>query len=270
MEAPRWIGLWHLTSLDAPTVAAVWALGFGWAAGVRLPGWILVLLALIVWVAYIFDRLLDVRASLRLRSATSLRQRHRFHWRHRKLLIPLAIAATCISVAMILASMPVVGRWRDAVLCTAGLAYFSGVHSFTKLPKLIPKELLVATLYTAACALPALNLAASRPSLVLYPAVFFVAVAWLNCHAIDLWERSDEALSARQILFPAGVSGLCGLVCATLFFPLHPRLAALFFAGVMSVSMLAILDRLRGRLSPLALRATADLVLLTPLLVLIR
>jgi hypothetical protein len=34
--------------------------------------------------------------------------------------------------------------------------------------------------------------------------------------------------------------------------------------------LLVLLDRLRGRLTPLALRAAADLVLLTPLLLLAR
>lgn len=59
------VKLWHLSSLDAPTVAVVWSLGFGWAAGVRLPFWVPVLIALGTWAVYIGDRLLDARSALR-------------------------------------------------------------------------------------------------------------------------------------------------------------------------------------------------------------
>jgi hypothetical protein len=38
-------------------------------------------------------------------------------------------------------------------------------------------------------------------------------------------------------------------------------------AGAASALLLALLDRLRRRLTPLALRAAADLVLLTPVLI---
>jgi hypothetical protein len=49
LEAPNLLRLWHLSSLDAPTVAAVWSLGFAKAAGVRLPEWGPVLLILVTW-----------------------------------------------------------------------------------------------------------------------------------------------------------------------------------------------------------------------------
>jgi len=55
--APVPLRLWHLASLDAPTVAVVWTLGFAWAASVRLPPWIPVLLALATWAVYVADRL---------------------------------------------------------------------------------------------------------------------------------------------------------------------------------------------------------------------
>lgn len=61
LDAPLLLRYWHLSSLDAPTVAVVWSLGFAWAAGVRLPVWIPILLALVAWAVYIGDRLLDAR-----------------------------------------------------------------------------------------------------------------------------------------------------------------------------------------------------------------
>ena len=51
VDAPAPLRLWHLASLDAPTVAAVWGLAFAWAAHIALPRWIPALLALGTFVA---------------------------------------------------------------------------------------------------------------------------------------------------------------------------------------------------------------------------
>jgi hypothetical protein len=58
------------------------------------------------------------------------------------------------------------------------------------------------------------------------------------------------------------------LLSAALAF--NHRIALLVASGAASALLLALLDRLRGRLTPLALRAAADLVLLTPLPFLLR
>ena len=70
-DAPAPLALWHLASLDAPTVAVTWSLAFAWAAQVRLPGWIPLLLALACWAVYVADRLLDARAALLALAAKS-------------------------------------------------------------------------------------------------------------------------------------------------------------------------------------------------------
>ena len=377
-DAPAVLRLWHLTSLDAPTVAVVWSLAFAWAAKVSLPVWIPLLLALAAWAVYIADRLLDARAALRtgnLQSLQSLRQRHRFHHRHRRLLGPLAIAAACTAACIVVSVMPVAARERNSVLAVAALAYFTRVHSSRRLPgaglsgaglsSLVPflkKELLVGLLFTAACALPALSRALAQTSAPVWPLsatpVFFAMLAWLNCHAIERWEGDDQqarevcvsgakqaaeeghswvqayeehpagaeahadiaalaapfdcaqgrllkscpvtkpsripsetsffaackapVLSARFIrglkpLPPSGSSATAacvlagsGLMLACVLFQPQPRSAALVAAGAASALMLALLDLVRNRLTPLALRVSADLVLLTPLTLLIR
>ncbi len=63
---PRALHLWHLASLDAPTVAVVWTLAFAWAAGVHLDRWVLVLLASGTWTVYVGDRLLDAHRAIRV------------------------------------------------------------------------------------------------------------------------------------------------------------------------------------------------------------
>jgi hypothetical protein len=268
--------LWHLASLDAPTVAVAWSLGFAWAAGVRLPFWVPVLLALGTWAVYIGDRLLDARTALRSGNLHRLRERHFFHWRHRRILAPLACVAAGIAAAIIFGLMPVAAREHNSVLGVAALAYFSGVHasqnSSSPARTGFSKELLVGILFTAGCALPALSrlsaITFGRPLWsILAACFFFAALAWMNCSAIERWESAKRP---GHIVIGGRILALAGLALAILLFPIQPRLAALLAAGSTSALLLALLDRLRSRLTPLALRAAADLVLLTPLFLLAR
>jgi hypothetical protein len=274
LDAPAPLRLWHLASLDAPTVAVTWTMGFAWAARIRLPGWVPALVALTAWTVYIADRLLDALRGLHSGDIHRLRARHFFHWRHRWLLAPLAVAAAIAAFAIVFVLMPPGARERNSVLAAAALAYFSGVHSGRSLPRLrFPaKEFLVAVLFTAGCALPALSRlrAAGGHTLPSWPLLvliaFFAALAWLNCHAIERWESAPKLSEKPQILPLAGLLALLGMSLAAVLSLTLPRATALVAAGTASALLLALLDRLRNRLSPLALRAAADLVLLTPIL----
>jgi hypothetical protein len=275
-EAPASLRLWHLASLDAPTVAVAWSLGFAWAVGVRLPFWMPVLLALGTWAVYIGDRLLDARTALRSGNLDRLRERHFFHWRHRRILAPLALVAAGAATAIIFDLMPVVGREHNSVLAFAALAYFSGVHasqsSSSSARTRFSKELLVGFLFTAGCALPALSRLDGTTSTwalgsIFAACFFFVSLAWMNCSAIERWESPQRP---GRVAIGGSMLALAGLALTIYLLPTRPRLAALLAAGSTSALLLALLDRLRSRLSPLALRAAADLVLLTPLLLLAR
>ncbi len=305
---------WHLASLDAPTVAVVWTIAFAWAAGAHLLFKAPLLLALAAWVVYVGDRLLDARTALRSEETSKMRHRHRFHWRHRRIFISLAVLAAASAVWIFLVLVPPFLRQRDSALAALALVYFTSVHSSRKLASWSPmllapplpsilssfpaKELLVGLLFTTACALPSLSrLPASTPAaLLLVPMAFFASLAWLNCHAIESWESTtvephfftrdsgraatfaephrglapvaNRIQSARtNPIFPvAGLLAVAGLFLACVGFPLHPRPAALLTAGATSALLLALLDRYRNRLSPLALRVAADLALLTPAL----
>ena len=342
LDAPAALRMWHLASLDAPTVAVVWTLGFAWAAGVRLPVWVPVLLGLTAWAVYIGDRLLDARAGIRRGAAELLAERHWFHYRHRWVMGTLGVAAACAAAGIVFTLMPVAARERDSVLGLAALAYFTRVHSPRKMRPagagrifgLVKKEFLVGVLFTAACLMPAFSRAGGMGLAAV--GVVFALLAWLNCFAIDRWEsgagrlagakqtaeklfalkghgfsraanpsKSARALapegcfSGRQneiIPFPATCKALfdfagamrglkpppssvgrtaCGLAFAgmvaagILGATAQPRMTALVLAGAVSSLLLAGLDRWRGRLTPLALRAAADLVLLTPLALLL-
>ena len=303
-------------------MAVVWSLAFAWAARVQLPAWVPALLALVAWAVYIGDRLLDARAGLRTGQTARLRDRHHFHHRHRRVLAPLAVISACAAAWIVFSLMPPGARERNSVLAAAAVAYFSGVHSSRRLPRLVPpllvpllppllsKEFLAGLLFTAGCVLPALSRAAAGPGSTLWPlwtaAVYFAALAWLNCHAIERWESeaTPPALEKRRVRSdfpekhssganpPIDSAGFCvrakaltyqswptaqtsfpfalllafaGVLLAPVLRSNQPRTAALVGAAAASALLLALLDRLRSRLTPLALRVAADLVLLTPL-----
>jgi hypothetical protein len=249
---------------------------FAWAVGVDLPRWVPVLLALGTWCVYVGDRLLDARAAFRLDNLRFLRERHFFHWRHRRVLVPLACCAAALAATIVFSLMPIAIRERNSLLAFAALAYFSGVHMPGVRPKSSPplrsKELLVGVLFTAGCAFPtfarirtAANFDIPLWSLLLL-VLYFAALAWLNCSAIDRWESVDGAgISSRAFALAA-----LGLLAALGFIFHQPRVSAMFFAGSASAALLCTLDIGRSRFTSMALRCAADLVLLTPVFCLLR
>jgi len=265
-------------------VAVAWSLAFAWAFHLHLPPWIPASLAMTVWAIYAGDRLLDAYTALRKGSLRRLRDRHRFHWRHRVIFLPLGLCAAMVAAGIILALMPPIALERNSVLAAATLAYFTGVHSprrpltrepnglragiFTRMPS---SELMVGVLFTAGCVLPVFARAAKADFLPLLGlALYFALLACLNCAAIHRWESEKKAVQAPNILISAMVLNTSGLLAAILLSDHQTRAAALMTAGTVSALLLALLNRLRNRLTPLALRAGADLVLLTPLVLLVR
>lgn len=275
---------WHLASLDAPTVAVVWGWAFAWVAHVRMAVWPLALLGLVVWAVYIGDRLLDARAGLRHPPGHDLRERHHFHWRHRRVLAPLAVAAGAAAAWIVRSRVPLIALPQDSAVAVATLAYFSGVHARFKLPAPVgrvlavfgTRECQVGALFAAGCGLPAWSMyAAGDPvwnsptapaRLLALPLMYFAALAWLNVRAITHWESGE----LRQNRLPIGLIGLglagSGLLLAVWTLPVQPRAAGLMAAGAASALLIGWLDRRREDIKPLTLRIAVDLVLLTPLL----
>jgi hypothetical protein len=284
LDAPLLLALWHMASLDAPTVAVVWTLGFACAAGVHLPLWAPALVGLVTWAIYIGDRLLDARSALASMQPSRLRHRHRFHWRHRRLLAALAMTSALAALAIVIVFVPVAARERGAALGLATIAYFSGVHSLRnpgsrlgwlptpgKILARVPfnqvgNEVLVASIFTSGCMLPVWPHAALPPA-PLWPlalvATFFMLLAWLNYHAIGRW----EAAAPHEITTTAGfLLAVISLAVAVSLRATHPATALLIASGAGSALLLALLNKNRRALTPLALRASADLVLALPLI----
>jgi hypothetical protein len=266
---------WHLASLDAPTVAVVWAWAFAWAAHVSLPAWIAAALGLIVWTIYIGDRLLDARAGLRTPPGHELRERHYFHWRHRRVLLPVAGLACAAAAALVISRLPARSVRPDSIVAAATLLWLTSVHAQRR-PARVPAagrerlaEVVVGAIFAAGCALPvctqlgAAHSVAQFLRLPLAAIAVYAALAWLNLHAIAVWESQRAARVRGAAVLLAGVALVFAVFC-------EPRSAALLIAAGGSALLIGVLDCLRGRISELSLRAAADLVLLTPAVFLIR
>ncbi len=285
--------LWHLLSLDAPTVAALWCWTFGRAAGLRLPWTAPLMLALGTWLLYVGDRLLD---GWLVTDPMSLRERHRFHQQHRRAFLAGAAAGLVVLLWMVATRLPARALREDLLLACCAAVYLAIVHlrgpgtRSGALAQWFPKELAVGLVFATATAVPTwARLAPSSPAdtHILPMVALFAAVCWINCVAIEAWEAEATEAVAGQ---PSPTShstrwlaqhlaeacyGVALIAWAAVVYhyiigdpgarPLFVRAAPLVAVSI-SAAAFAALDRERRRFSPLRLRVAADAALLTPLL----
>lgn len=283
--------LWHLLSLDAPTVAALWMLLLAYCADVTLPWTCGVSLFLAVWMLYAADRLLDSRPLPGGEEPSGLEERHRFHRRHRRGF--LRVLGT--SAVLLLMLLPWLGSRTlhlDLLLSLALAVWLLLIHFRQKpdsSPRHLPKEFVVGLFFGLATAIPTV---ARAPELLL-PLLPFVSLlaglCTLNCLLLYAWEHgvpqdarplplrgsSGAHITTRWAArFLPGIGGLfiLGSLSAGLgtrqFTELHvpERLASFAFACGLSACLLLLLHASRGRLQRLTLRVAGDAMLLTPLL----
>lgn len=256
----RGLRAWHLLSLDAPTVAMLWAWYLVRAQGEESSGWSIPLLGVATWLLYVADRLLDGYRG------QGLCERHVFHRRYRRRLIPLAgvMAGALTWAAWVL--LP-----REELRVALGLAavvalYLAAVHVSRAAGRWLPKTMAVAVIFAVAVSVPAWTLAdhltgAGRAALG-FKVALFAGVCWLNCVAIKRWEGQSAVHAstrwAGSHLWALAFTAVC---IAVLAMPSRVAMAVL-----LSALILAGLDAVRGRLSALQLRIAADVALLSPLL----
>jgi hypothetical protein len=257
---------WHLLSLDAPTVAALWSWFFVRAMHLRLSLIQALLLPLGTWLLYVADRILD---GLRRPQGELLRERHHFHARHRTAFLLTASFLAVLWVWFILTRMRPEALHDDSWIGVFALLYLLAVHCRT--PGL-PKELAVGILFAAATAVPAWSrLSAGNPlgKEQLAPAIiFFALLCWINCVGIDKWEGGNRphiitrwaGLHLRPIVTMIAFFSLAAALLAP-----SRGLMAVYLAALLSSGLLFALDVRSSHLSPLHLRIAADAALLTPL-----
>jgi hypothetical protein len=282
------LALWHLLSLDAPTVAALWTWAIAHAAGIALSWTAPAATFVAVWMLYAADRLLDARPLSGAEMPPGLEERHRFHHRHRRVFLAVS-APAALALAALLHQMNPAALHLYSLLAALLAAWLLLIHAqpaASAAAHRLPKELAVGIFFPAAVFIPTVARAPQLRLALLPAAAVFACVCTLNCLLLYAWEHPDDrplahwttrwatrhlAALSITVLVAAGVIAIWSHTVASSaapYVPVHRAVALLACCCVLSVSLLLALDALRGRLKPITLRALADLVLLTPALLL--
>jgi hypothetical protein len=265
----------NLLSLDAPLVAVAWLYIFAktWRVD-YLPTNIYITLALVVWVIYVMDRLLD--AAMKEGKAEKLEARHEFHYRHRKVFCALAVVVGLVALVL------VVGQFMTKVY---GYAIFGGLmvsgfftlSVFSNQPKHeIPysKNIIAGLAFGYGTAMLAFAYTGFEGNKLLQSPelICFVVLCILNISAIDLWEHANhsadleiKATDELALTLPLALLGAMALIFALREAEISTR--PFFYAVLTGAALLQILNRTRARYSPDALRVLADVALLLPFLI---
>jgi hypothetical protein len=260
---------WHLLSLDAPSVAAVWTWFVARCARVELPWTAIAAMFCAVWVLYAADRLVDARDLARGGEVSGLEERHLFHFAHRRV-FRWGIGAGCVALAALLPTM-IVAEVRLYLTLGALLAgWFVVIHSGRK-P--LPKEFVVGVFFAPAVFTPTVARSPDMRGELLLPAVLLGALCSLNCLFIFAWEHEgsadSEAPPSTRVAAEWAVWIGCGLALASLAATgwLGAGIRGVLLAVASSAVLLVMLNGVRRRLGRTTLRALADFVLLTPVVV---
>lgn len=270
---------WHLLSLDAPTVAVVWSWSFARAFDIPLPWFALITLGLGTWCVYVADRLLD---GWHTRPDRTLRERHLFYARHRRLFLTALIGAALPLAYLILVRAASAVRIDDIVLAVLGLIYFLLIHIPASRSKFdseawIPKEMAVGILFAIAATVPVWSRLPAEEPWMLLSVALFAGVCWWNCVAIQIWEDRSETdtrqtepmhaltlwMGSKLQIFAATLAVISAGSAA-----IAPASGMRILLASCSLSSLLflLLSRYNRQLHCRTLRVVADMALLTPLL----
>lgn len=250
---------WHLLSLDAPCVAALWTCFFAWQFHTPLRPIAPLALAIAVWVLYVLDRVHDAD------QGDTEQDRHRFHLMHRSVFLRAAFAALAVLITLLFflpSTLSAAWLWLSVPLAL----YVCAVH-LLRLHR-IPKEPLVAAFFTTAVAMPVFVAGSAARSALLVAALMFGAACWLNCAAIARWEGT--LLQADPVTAYLGSNLRLGAwLLVLLMVPalLNRQSVPIALAAFVTGACLVGLNGVRTQLEPPMLRALADAALLTPVAV---
>jgi len=237
--------LWpNLLSLDAPLVALVWQLLFARCFHAELTPTAATLLVLAVWLIYAADRVFDARGESDL-------PRHQFYRRNWRVVAPVWTLALALAGWLAWTRLPRALFERGVLLAAAVTLYFALVHLAPF--RDWPKEAAVAILFALGASLAAWGRVRSAADVATI--LLFSCLCWINCVAIEKWER-------RKSQWPVTFAAAC-VAGAALVLLAHQR-PVLASAEAASALAFVLLDRGRDRFSRDALRVLADVALLSP------
>lgn len=243
--------LWHLCSLDAPTVAVVWTWFVARTFGASPPTLLYCAMFCGVWGVYMLDRLLDALPVVSQKSTIGLRERHLFHRKYRNTIGVLFLFCIVVTANFaVFLPLQLLIRYLTVVAILA--LYFALVHLWRDSARL-PKELVVGVFFSVAIFLPSFQGSSTQ----IGNAFLLGGLCTLNGLSIRNWEAEDKS---RLEIFAA----LLVIACAIQAFTSHA--SQLPECMALSTILLLILHGVRAKVEPVTLRSCADLSLLTPLL----
>jgi uncharacterized membrane protein YphA (DoxX/SURF4 family) len=265
----------NLLSLDAPLVAVAWLYIFAetWRV-VYLPYTTYISLALVVWVIYVADRLLD--ATVEAGGSGRLEARHEFHRKHQRVFRMLAMVAGLVALLLVVTGLAtkIYGYALFGGLLVAGfftLSVFSS-HGPNEIPH--TKNVLAGFSFAYGTSMLAYAYTGFEGDKLLKSPelICFAVLCILNISAIDFWEHANrsadletKASDELALTLPLTLLGAAALIFAVKDPDLTTR--PFFYAILTGAALLQILNRSRARFSMEALRVLADAALLAPLLV---
>jgi|SRR5690348_5902922 len=266
--------LWlTVLSLDAPAVAVLWQLLFAQSFHVRLGAGVTVLLALVVWLIYVADRLLDAsRGPANGAEAT----RHTFYRQHLWFFLFPVCGGSVLAAWLALTQLDVRIFSDGVVILLFVGVYLLIVHLVSPgRGWLLPKEMLVGILFALGTCFPVWQEMTERGATLLQTCAIFAALCWMNCAAIEYaeWDR----LRGRRFGLPHPWTVWMGkrfmllsLVAATLaaiylisgYGRLHWQVPA---AELLSALAFAVIRSREKALSIDQFRVLVDVALFTPI-----
>ena len=275
MAAKSPLALWHLLSLDAPTIAVLWTWFIARASHVPLPITSILAMATAVWTLYAADRLLDAQSA----TPSDLEARHHFHHRYRTIFLAGILLAS-LALAILLPRIPSEAIHLYLILGGLVFGYFILIHvplnhsPETKAAPRLPKEIAVGICFAAAVFIPTVARYPDLRPTLLPSALLFAALCSLNCLFIYSWEHDppdpiEHPVHAitRLALDHLPVIAITITAAGTALALLDHRTPwPIPLANALAATLLLLLHNRRYQITPLNLRAAADLALATPIL----
>jgi hypothetical protein len=193
--------LWaNVLGLDAVAVSLVWLWCFSTSEQVPLLRSTYLVLGLVVWLVYSFDRLLDATRIKNLGMATP---RHRFARRYFKPMSALCVFVLAFAIYLVLFDLQRVLIYHGLVISMMVVLYFVlRLSTASNLQSLLPKEIFCGFVFALGSTYPVHALPNNFVAGVVTAelAVFAILCA-LNCTAISVWESGeDEANDDRATI----------------------------------------------------------------------
>lgn len=260
----------NLACLDAPLVAVSWQWLFARSLNLPIARGATAALFLTAWLIYLADRFGDSLSVARTGPTSS---RQRFCLRHRAAWLMAMFVVALANVGLMLTRLETATLRFGAAVGTCALVYLVVNQRAQFVWRVLPlKEIAIGVLFAAGVMV---GLAAALPSALLLPWTMFAALCSLNCISIAVWERALDAAQSRVSIataFPRSATllpiWLGALIVASIALATR-SMSMLYLCIASSAMLLAILQCMRARLAPDTRTAMADLVLLTPLFLLV-